>query len=298
MELLSFCAFSVDGTHEARRALLEANIQLDAVGAHVARRIFVDVAVFGRGAALVEESGRAGRAVEKLRLARREDNGLVGVRRGEGDDAHMVEKAVETVRFQQLARQAGVDVLGVVGRFEDERLTVHIAHAREAVDLHVRLKAHERDDPGTRRDDRKIHERGRGRLAELGDLRCERILHALAAGVRVGDERALAALAHDKALLFQRADGLTHGVAADVVGAAKLGLARQQVADLERAGGDAALDDAHELGVEGDLAVERQREIQDRISFHDGSLPRKYVLEYSYCTTSFWDVPELFLLFA
>ena len=193
----------------------------------------------------------------------------------------MVEETVKAVRFQQLARQVGVDVLGIVGRFKNERRAVYVAHAREAVDLHARFKAHERHDPGARRDDRKVHERGRGRLAELRDLRRERILHALAAGVRVGDERAFAALAHDKALLLQCADGLTHGVAADVVGAAKLGLARQQVADLERAGGDAALDDAHELGVERDLAVERQRIFENRIVFHDGNLPRN----------TFWNIP-------
>ena len=237
--------------------------------------------VLGRGAALGEKRRRAGRAVQKLRLVRREHDGLIRVRRGKRDDADVVEQAVEAVRLQKLARQVRIDVLGVVRRLQDERLAVDVSHAREAIDLHALLKAHERHDLWRRRDDREVDQRGRRRFAQLGNFRRERILHALAAGIRVSDERALAALAHDKALFFERADGLTHGVAADIVNAAELGLARQQVADLERAGGDAALDDAHELGVERNFAVERQRIFEDRIVFHGGNLPRN----------TFWNIP-------
>ena len=286
----------VHRAHKARRALLELDVQLHAVGAHVACGVLIGVAVFGRGAALVEKCRRARRAVQQLRLVRRKDHGLVGVRRGERDHAYVVKQAVEAVRLEQLAREVGVDVLGVVRRFEDQRLAVHVAHAREAVDLHARLKPHQRNDLGRGRDDRKIHQRGRGLLAQLGNFRREGVLHALAAAVGIGDKGALAALAHDEALFLQRADGLAHGVAADVVGAAELGLARQQIADLERAGGDAALDDAHELRIERDLAVERQWIFEDRIAFHDGDLRKKCleVLEYSHHTTCFQVVPVPF----
>ena len=229
----------------------------------------------------MEKRRRAGRAVQKLRLVRREHDGLIRVRRGKRDDADVVEETVEAVRLQKLARQVRIDVLGVVRRLQDERLAVDISHAREAIDLHARLKAHERHDLGTRRDDREVDQRGRRRFAQLGNFRRERILHALAARVRVSDERALAALSHDEALFFQRADGLTHGVAADIIRAAELGLARQQVADLERAGGDAALDDAHELGVERNFTVKRQRIFENRIVFHGGNLPRY----------TFWNIP-------
>ena len=237
--------------------------------------------VLGRGAALMEKRRRAGRAVQKLRLVRREHDGLIRVRRGKRDDADVVEETIKAVRLQQLARQVRIDVLGVVRRLQDKRLAVDVSHAREAIDLYARLKAHECHDLGRRRDDREVDQRGRRRFAQLGNFRRERVLHALAARVRVGDERALAALSHDKALLFERADGLTDRVAADIVNAAELGLARQQVADLERAGGDAALDDAHELGIERNFAVERQRIFEDRIVFHGGNLPRN----------TFWNIP-------
>ena len=273
--------FSVHRAHEGRRSLLKSDIQFHAVGAHIARGVFIGMPVLGRGAALMEKRRRAGRAVQKLRLVRREHDGLIRVRRGKRDDADVVEETVEAVRLQKLARQVRVDVLGVVRRLQDERLAVDISHAREAIDLHARLKALERHDLGRWRDDREVDQRGRRRFAQLGNFRRERILHALAARVRVGDERALAALAHDKALFFERADGLTDRVAADIVNAAELGLARQQVADLERAGGDAALDDAHELGIERNFAVERQRIFEDRIVFHGGNLPRN----------TFWNIP-------
>ena len=116
--------FLVHRAHEGRRSLLKSDIQLHAVRAHIARGVFIGMPVLGRGAALMEERGRAGRTVQKLRLVRREDDGLVGVRRGKRDHAHMVEETVKAVRFQQLARQVGVDVLGIVGRFKNEEISV------------------------------------------------------------------------------------------------------------------------------------------------------------------------------
>ena len=72
--------------------------------------------VLSRGAALMEKRRRAGRAVQKLRLVRREHNGLIRVRRGKRDDADVVEQTIEAVRLQKLARQVRVDVLWVVRR--------------------------------------------------------------------------------------------------------------------------------------------------------------------------------------
>ena len=85
--------------------------------------------VLGRGAALMEKRRRAGRAVQKLRLVRREHDGLIRVRRGKRDDADMVEEAVKAVRLQKLARQVRVDVFGIIGGLQDERLAVDIARA-------------------------------------------------------------------------------------------------------------------------------------------------------------------------
>ena len=103
--------FSVHRAHEGRRSLLKSHIQLHAVRAHIARGIFIGMPVLGRGAALMEKRRRAGRAVQKLRLVRREHDGLIRVRRGKRDDADVVEEAVKAVRLQKLARQVRIDVL-------------------------------------------------------------------------------------------------------------------------------------------------------------------------------------------
>ena len=95
-------------------------------------------------------------------------------------------------------------------------------------------------------------------LAHRRDLRRERILHALAPRARIGDEGALAALAHDEAGLLQRADGLPHGVAADLEFIAKLRLARQQIAHPQRTGRDGILDDAGQLRVQRNIARHRE----------------------------------------
>ena len=212
--------------------------------------------VFRGGAALVIKRRRAALTVEQLRLALAQRHRLIGIGGGEGDDPHLIEQTVKAVGRQQLRRQAGVDVLGIVGRLEDQRLAVHIAHAREAVNHRLPVEVHDLAHLFRREDHAEIHQRGRRRFSQLRDLGGEGVLHALAAHVGIGHKGALAALAHDKALLLQRADGLADGVAADVKGLAQLRLGREQRADLDRAGGDAALDDPHQLGIEGDLAFQ------------------------------------------
>ena len=108
--------FLINGAHEGRRSLLKSHIQFHAVRAHIARGVFIGMPILGRGAALMEKRRRAGRAVQKLRLVRREHDGLIRVRRGKRDDADVVEEAVKAVCLQKLARQVWVDVFGVVRR--------------------------------------------------------------------------------------------------------------------------------------------------------------------------------------
>ena len=175
-----------------------------------------------------------------------------------GTTRDVVEQAVKAVRFQHLARQIRIDVLRIVRGLQDQRLVVHVAHAREAVDLHAVLQRHQTLDLRRGVDDIKAHQCGRGVLAHRRDLRRERILHALAPRARIGDEGALAALAHDEAGLLQRADGLPHGVAADLEFIAKLRLARQQIAHPQRTGRDGVLDDAGQLRVQRNIARHRE----------------------------------------
>ena len=195
---------------------------------------------------------------------------LVALLGGEGGDAHVVQQGIEAVGLHHVAGEVGIDVLGVVAGFQDQRLTVHVADTGEAVDRRALPQLHLVADDGRRCGDLKIHQRAAGLLAHGGYLGGEGVAHAPAVGGGVGHEGAPAALANHKALLLQLADGLTDGVAADVQRAAQLGLAGQQIAHGQHSGGDVALDDAHQLGIERNVAVQRQRCVEKCVAFHGG----------------------------
>ena len=65
------------------------------------------------------------------------------------------------------------------------------------------------------------------------------------------------------------ADGLAHRVAADAQGLTELRLAGQQAPHRQCPRGDAALDDAHQLGIQRDIAVQRQPLGQNRMCVHE-----------------------------
>ena len=213
------------------------------------------------------------RHAQQARAVGIEDDGLIRLICRERRDAHMVQQTVEAVRLHQLAREVGIDVLGIVRRLEDQRLAVDVSHAGEAVDRRPLVQLHLLAHLARGRDDGEVHQRRGRHLAQRGNLRRERIAHAAAVGVGVGHEGALAALAHHQPLLLQLADGLTDGIAADVQCAAELRLGGEQVADVQRAGGDAAFDNADQLRIQRNVAVERELVGQDRILFHMLGVP-------------------------
>ena len=182
----------------------------------------------------------------------------------------MVEQAVKAVGLEHIPGQVGIDVLGVVAGLQDQRLAVHVADTGEAVDRRALPQLHLVADDGRRCGDLKIHQRAAGLLAHGGYLGGEGVAHAAAVGGGVGHERAASALANHQTLVLQLTDGLAYGVAADVQTPAQLGLAGQQRAHGQYAGGDVPFDDAHELGVQRDVAIQRKSAVENGVLFHDG----------------------------
>ena len=88
----------------------------------------------------------------------------------------------------------------------------------------------------------------------------------------VGHEGAAPLLAHHQALALQLADGLAHRAAGNVERAAELRLAGEQRARAQRAGGNIPLYNAHELGIQRDIAVHRELAHQNGVGIHVSSL--------------------------
>ena len=172
--------------------------------------------------------------------------------------------------LHHVAGEVGIDVLGVVAGFQDQRLAVHVADTGEAVDRRALPQLHLVADDGRRCGDLKIHQRAAGLLAHGGYLGGEGVPDTPAVGGGIGHEGAAAPLTDHQSLILQLADGLADGVAADIQRAAQLRLAGQQVAHSQNAGGDIALDDAHQLGIQRDVAVQGQRRVEKCVAFHDG----------------------------
>lgn len=262
--------YSVDGADEVHAAFLHMYVQADPVAAYVAAGILVDTAILRAGEPLVEKGTAAGGHTQQGGTAVLQNDGLIALVRSEGDDAHMVEQAVKAVGLEHIAGQIGVDVLRVVAGLQDQRLAVHVADTGEAVDRRSLPQLHLLADGGLGDLYSEVHQRRGGDLAHRGDLGGEGIADTPAVGGGVGHEGAAAALADHQTLVLQLSDGLTDGVAADAQAAAELGLAGEQRTHRQGTGGDAALDDAHQLGVEGDIAVQRQRSMQNGVLFHGG----------------------------
>ena len=93
----------------------------------------------------------------------------------------MVQQAVKAVGLHHLTGEVGVDKLGIVGRLQDQRLTVHIADTGEAVDRRPLPQLHLLADGPCRDDNAEVHQCGGGRLAQGGDFGGEGIAHAPAA---------------------------------------------------------------------------------------------------------------------
>ena len=286
---------SVDGAHEVHAAFLHVYVQTHPVAPDVASGVLVDATVLGAGAPLVVEGTAAAGHAQQLGFLAVQHHRLVALVGGEGHDAHMVQQAVKAVGLEHIAGQVGVDVLGVVAGLQDQRLAVHVAHAGEAVHRRALPQLHLLADGLSGHHHVKVDKGGGRHLAQRGYLGGEGVAHAPAVGGRIGHEGAAAPLADHQSLVLQLADGLAHGVAADIHPAAQLGLAGQQVAHGQRAGGDVALDDAHQLGIQGNVAVHRQLCVQDRILFHVGD-PFPSPLSCTYCTIQIRGKIVLFLI--
>ena len=235
------------------------HIQPDAVAADVAAGVLVDAAVLRAGEPLVEEGAAARLHPQQYRAVVVQNHRLIALVSGKGDDAHMVQQAVKAVGLEHVAGQVRVDILGIVAGLQDQRLAVHIADAGEAVHRRTLPQLHLLAYSRAGDLHREVHQRGGRHFAHGGHLRGEGVANAAAVGSGVGHEGAAAALAHHQSLVLQLTDGLTYGIAADAQTAAQLRLAGQQRPHRQNAGGDVALDDAHQLCVQRDIAVQRQR---------------------------------------
>lgn len=286
---------SVDGAHEVHAALLHVYVQPHPVAPDIASGVLVDAAVLGTGTPLVVEGAAASGHAQQLGLFAVQHHRLVALVGGEGHDAHMVQQAVKAVGLEHVSGQMGIDVLGVVAGLQNQRLAVHVAHAGEAVCRCALPQLHLLADGLPGHHHVKVDQGGGRHLAQRGHLGGEGVAYAPAVCGGVGHEGAAAPLADDQSLVLQLADGLPHGIAADIHPAAQLGLAGQQVAHGQRAGGDVAFDDAHQLGIQGDVAVHRQLCVQDRILFHVGD-PFPSPLSCTYCTIQICGKIVLFLI--
>lgn len=281
---------SVDNAGEAHAAFLHMHVQPDPVAPDIAAGILINAAVLGAGAALVIKGAAARLHPQQAGPGGVQDHGFIAVLGGKGCDPHMIQQAVKAVSLDHFPGEVGIDVLGIVGGFQDQRLPVHVADTGEAIHRGSLLQVHPLADGPGGDHHAEIHQGGRRRLAQGGDLRGEGIAHAPAVVVGVGHKGALAPLADHQSLVLQLADGLASGVAADIQRPAQLRLRRQQVPDFQRAGGDLPLDDAHQLGVQGNVAAQGQLAVQDRIVFHkirptfSGTMLYRIHLGYSDCT--------------
>ena len=271
---------SVDDAGEGHAALLHMHVQPHPVAPDIAAGVLIDPAVLGLGAALVIEGTAARLHAEEIGTGRIQHHRLIGILCGEGRDAHVVQETVKAVGLHHLTGEVGVDELGIVGRLQNQRLTVHIADTGEAVDRRPLPQLHLLADGTSGDDNAEVHQCGGGRLTQRGDFGGEGIAHAPAVGVGVGHKSTLAPLADHEALILQLTDGLTDGVAADIQRPAKLRLGGQQIADGQCAGGDAALDDAHQLGIKRDITAQRQRLTENSIGFHKKTVPFIWVLPF------------------
>ena len=242
--------------------------QPHAVTADKASGVLVDAPVLGTGEPLVIEGAVSRVHAKQLGLLRVQHHRLIALVGGEGHDAHMVQEAVKAVGLQHVPCQMGIDVLGIVAGLQDQRLAVHVAHAGETVRRRALPQLHLLAHGLIGHDHVEVDQRRGRHLAQRGHLGGEGVPHAPAVGGGVGHEGAAAALADHQSLVLQLADGLPHGVAADVHPAAQLRLAGQQIAHGQRTGGNIAFDDAHQLGIQGNIAVHGQLGVQDRILFH------------------------------
>ncbi len=200
-------------------------------------------------------------------------HGLVAILCRGGRNANMVKEAVEAVGLHQFTGQVGIYVVGIIAGFQNQRLPVHIAHTGKAIYRGPLLQLHLFADGPGRDNDAEIHQRGRRNLADGGNLGRKRIAHALAAGIGISHKSALAPLAHHQPLLLQIANGLTDSVAADIHGAAKLCLGRQQVAHIQLARRNILFNNAHKLTIQRNVTAEIQLAGKNRILFHRGVVP-------------------------
>ena len=230
-------------------------VQPHPVAPDIASGVLVDAPVLGTGTALVVEGAAPGANAQQVSLLVVQHHRLVALIGSEGYDAHMVQEAVKAVSLEHIPGQVGVDVLGIVAGLQDQRLPVHVAHTGEAVHRRTLPQLHLLADRLTGYDHVKIDECGGRHLTQGGNLRRKGVAHAAAVGGGVRHEGAAAPLADHQPLILQLADGLPHGVAADIHPAAQLRLAGQQIAHSQCAGGNVAFDDAHELGIQGNVAV-------------------------------------------
>ena len=183
---------------------------------------------------------------------------LVGILGGTGIDAHMVEQRIKTVGLHHLAGQIGIDVLGIIAGLEDQRLAIHVADTGKAVHRRAHPQLHSLAEKLVQLHHVEVHQRAAGGLTHGGDLGGEGVFHAAAVGDGIGNEGTATALANHQALVLQLANGLANRVAAHAHSAAQLRLAGQTLAHRENAGGDIALDDAHQLHIQRNIAVEGQ----------------------------------------
>ena len=242
----------------------------------------------------MEEGAAARLHPQQYRAVVVQNHRLIALVSGKGNDAHMVQQAVKAVCLEHVAGQVRVDVLGVVAGLQDQRLAVHVADAGEAVDRRALPQLHLFADHTAGGLHGEVHQGGGGHFAQRGDLGGEGIADAAAVGSGVGHERAAAALADYQALVLQLADGLADGVTADVQTPAQLGLAGQQRAHGQHAGGDVPFDNAHKLGIKGNVAVQRESAVENGVLFHGGCpFPAYPWVSCTYCTIQFKGMVEV-----
>ena len=184
----------------------------------------------------------------------------------------MVQQRIEAVCLHHVPGQIGIDILGIVAGFQDQRLAVHVADTGETIYRRAFPQLHLFAYDGRGGSDLKIHQRAAGFLSHRGHLSGKGIAHASPVGRGIRHKRAAAPLADHQSLILQLADGLPDSVAADFQCAAQLCLAGQQVTHGQHTCGDITLDNAHQLGIERNVAVQRQVDIQKCVAFHDGFL--------------------------